>query len=183
MSFSFRMINPPEADPSYKPLVADAPDYYQVNSIGMEILYTIMSAGSMLDEDCEPPNFDEALPEWMDEERVEEVMDALELGDAPDPPLTNKEREAIAQARLAQKILLQVQSPTSGRVPAFKFGSNDGWVITPKECAIITSEAARIRADPELLSRVCPTGERRLLLESWAEFVRVAETADGLTVS
>lgn len=183
MSFSFRMISPPQPDASYTPLIADAPEYYQVNNNGMDILYSVMTTASVLDEDCEPPDFDETLPDWMDEERVEDIMDALEFGDEPDPPLTEKEREAIEQARNAQETLLQTSSPNQGQVPAFKFCSNDGWVVNAAECKAIHSAIVSLKEDPEALATACQTNEAKAVVESWGEFVRVAETVGGFTVS
>lgn len=183
MSFSFHMLNQPAPDPTYKPLVPDAPDYYQVNHHGMKILWNILSAGSLLDEECEMPDFDSTIPEWMDQDRLEEIMDAIEFGDEPDPPMTDEEREAIEAAKQAQDSLVRIQSPHPGKIPAFKFGSNDGWMVSPEECHAINSVISSIKSNPDKLSEVCPTDESKAVLESWGEFVRIAETAGGFIVS
>ncbi|MCA9099426.1 MAG: hypothetical protein KDA36_13610, partial [Planctomycetaceae bacterium] len=90
---------------------------------------------------------------------------------------------AIEQAKKSQDLLLRTESSTPGKIPGFKFGSNDGWVITPAECRAINSAIARIKSDPDRLFEVCTTEEAKSVLESWGEFVRVSETVGGFTVS
>lgn len=182
MSFTFRMVHPPADDADYQPQVGDAPDCYQVNNQGVRILDNAMSAAGLLDEECESPDFDATIPDGIDEERFEQIVDALEFGDEPDPPLTDVERRAIEQARKDQELLLAVQSPNSGHSPGFKFGSNDGWIITPEECAAIGVAMAELMADPDQLAEICPTDESKAVIESWCEFVRVAGPAGGFVV-
>ena len=46
-------------------------------------------------------------------------------------PLRPAEDEAALLAWRSQR------SPNPGKVPAWKFSSNDGWVVTPEECALL----------------------------------------------
>jgi hypothetical protein len=109
-------------------------------------------------------------------------MDSLESGEEPDPPMTEEEREAMREAEAAQEVLLETRSPNTAMVPAFKFGSNDGWVITADECAIIGSAIERMLAHEQERMKACPTDEARALLEDWLRYVRVAEETGGFTV-
>jgi hypothetical protein len=182
MSFHFQMRAKPQPAASYKPMLADAPEMYQVNNYGMELICRALSVANILDENCESPDFDATLPDWLSPERVDEITDALEFGDEPDPPMTEKERNAIQEAETAQQALLETRSPNSGKLPAFKFGSNDGWVVTAEECAIICSAIERILTNDHQRKSACPTDEARTLIENWWQYVSVAQGTGGFTV-
>jgi hypothetical protein len=182
MSFLFRMRATPSPSSTYHPMMPDTPEIYQVNNQGMGIICRALSASKVLDADCECPSFDATLPEWLKPRRVDEIMDALECGDEPDPPMTDEEKQAIDEAQLAQERLLETTSPKPGMVPAFKFGSNDGWVVTANECKSIGLAMERLLADDQLLNSVCPAGDSRSLLVDWRNYVHVAEETGGFTV-
>jgi hypothetical protein len=163
-------------------MLASATELYQVNNRGMDIIYRALFAAKILDEDCKRPNFDATFPGWLSPSRVDDIMDALESDEEPDPPMTEREREAIREAQAAQEALLETRSPKPAMVPAFKFGSNDGWVVTADECAIIGSAIEHMLADEQQLTNACPTDESRALLENWLQYVRVAQGTGGFTV-
>jgi hypothetical protein len=100
----------------------DAPDYFRLNIWGMATMRAIMArSGVMLSADC-------VWPEHPGDEHFDDDGE----------PLTPKGRAF----RDAVEAVLR-QSPEQGKVPFFKFGSNDGWVITPEECRAL---AAGLRA-------------------------------------
>lgn len=167
---------------TYQPMLADAPELYQVNNRGLDVIYRALSVAKVLDEDCERPNFDATFPDWLPPERVDDIIDALESGDEPDPPITDEEQGAIEQAQAAQQTLLETRSPKQGMLPAFKFGSNDGWVVSVEECAMICSAIERMLADHQLRSAACPTDDARTLIQNWAQYVLVAQQTGGFTV-
>jgi hypothetical protein len=43
--------------------------------------------------------------------------------------------------------LAALRSKKKGKVPAFKFSSNDGWTITPEDCVIIAYRLLLYLAD------------------------------------
>jgi hypothetical protein len=176
------MRSKPSPSATYEPMLADSPELYQVNNRGMDLIYGALSVAKVLDEDCKRPDFDATLPGWLSPTRVDEIMDALESDEEPDPPMTAQEKDAIKEAEAAQEVLLEIRSPKQGMVPAFKFGSNDGWVVTVDECAIICAAIERILADDQQETAACPTDEARALLEHWLHYVRVAQKTGGFTV-
>ena len=182
MSFHFRMRGTPGSSAEYEPMLPEAPEIYQVNNFGLDTIYRALSTAQVLDERSEPPNFDATLPDWLSPERVDEIMDALDFGDDPDPPVTEEEQTAIREAQVAQQSLLEVTSPHPGQIPAFKFGSNDGWVITADECVIISTALKRVLGERELFNNACPTDESRTLLIQFGQYVQAAGATGGFVV-
>jgi hypothetical protein len=182
MSFDFRMRSQPSPSVAYQPMLADVPALYQVNNRGMDMIYRALSVAKILDEECKRPDFDATFPDWFSPSRVDDIMDALESDEEPDPPMTAEEKEAVKQAEVSQEALLETRSPKQGMVPAFKFGSNDGWVVTDEECAIVCTALERMLADDQQRTSACPTDEARALIEHWLEYVRVAQGTGGFAV-
>ena len=52
-------------------------------------------------------------------------------------PPSKKELEIVTNERARIDILLAKKSSISGKVAAYKFSSNDGWIVTPEECTTI----------------------------------------------
>lgn len=58
-------------------------------------------------------------------------------------PLTDAAQAFVA----AHERVLRASSPIPGRVPWFKFVTNDGWVVSAAEAKILLDEARVVRAD------------------------------------
>jgi hypothetical protein len=79
-----------------------------------------------------------------------------------------------------------------GQVPIYKFSSNDGYVVTAKEAALIVEAMSRHDLfSLEFLTTNFPTfdpanyehlGKTRALIALWIAFNRVAATNDGYTI-
>jgi hypothetical protein len=73
------------------------------------------------------------------------IMDSVELVDwetsAPDWPDYPAGMSDEAYEALSRPLRARI-SPNPLKVPAYKFGSNDGWIVTPAECYLI---AQRLR--------------------------------------
>lgn len=100
---------------------------------GMEVVYAVLSSLSILDNDYPFPQF----PDHPGREHFDEY----------DRPTTPQGRQYIEQWEKAASA-----HGHNGKVPAFKFRSMSGWVVTPEECKII-ADAIR-NADEERIKRV-----------------------------
>jgi hypothetical protein len=83
---------------------------------------------AVLDWDCTLPPPPVVAPTvtaswnaWADGPRQEGV---------PEPP-------DVTEARRAWDAVLATPSPVPNRVPAYKFQSNEGWIVTPAECLLL----------------------------------------------
>ena len=66
------------------------------------------------------------------------------LNYTPHTPWQQDMNEEEVRAVLAQR------APVVTQVPAFKFCSNDGWLVTPEECSLI---AQRLRTSKDVLAQ------------------------------
>lgn len=92
-------------------------EYFRVNIWGMGDLRWEMRAQGLLTSDPEPTDW----PDYPE-------------GAAEDSPEYLAYREARAK-------LIGFDHGTGG-VPAYKFGSNDGWLVTPREIAVVLEKAS-----------------------------------------
>jgi hypothetical protein len=74
------------------------------------------------------------------------------------------------------KALLSTGSGIEGTVPSFKFGSNDGWIVTPVECGII-ARALRMRGPQPDTSYALPPGDI-MVVSGQIMFTRTATATD-----
>lgn len=93
--------------------------YFRANIWGMGTLRYTMYLAGVLDEEAEMPQWPER-PKDLKEERDDDPR-AIEL---------EKQRDATRATR----------STDPGKVPIFKFGSNDGWIVTPEESRLIADK-------------------------------------------
>ncbi|WP_337236069.1 hypothetical protein, partial [Vibrio cholerae] len=56
---------------------------------------------------------------------------------SPEP--VEEEIALFKQAMKEEEALLAQESKKEGNIPIHKFATNDGWIVTPKECEIIAS--------------------------------------------
>ncbi len=66
--------------------------------------------------------------------RAEEIYLFLEENLAVEPVPSEDEIAAFHQAQIDENKLLSQESPKDGMVPVHKFSTNDGWLVTTKEC-------------------------------------------------
>ncbi|MFG2763116.1 hypothetical protein [Streptomyces rubiginosohelvolus] len=93
--------------------------YFRLNIRGMSTCLDWMDVLGMLT--------DEAAPEWPE-------LSAFGLDDWPDSDdddLSDADHRYLAASAA---VLAHEPQPVTG-VPAYKFGSNDGWLVTPAQCA------------------------------------------------
>lgn len=128
--------------------------------------------------------------------RLRELMDQANVLDCfsnhPDWPDSSKAYEADWDEKHPDVIKYEEQadeirsslSPEEGKVPIYKFGSNDGWVVTPEGCYMIAEAVSRyLDENPEYgLPTEIDSHEHRSFYKEWAEFNRKAAELGGYKV-
>lgn len=127
-----------------------------------------LGAAGILDSDMTWPEGPEWPPAGMALDRAEAVL-RLFAPPCDDDPETSVEEvnPTYPELRKMQQYVRQRQQGLSrrsrkqGKVPAFKFCSNDGWHVTPEECLIVASGLyALLRTDAHV--------EERLFVDAFA---------------
>jgi hypothetical protein len=107
--------------------------YFRLNVWGMRWCRDEMAARGML-FDAGP------YPAWPEGDY--DLIDRLRFPEYYDDPLTpEKEREAKTLADAVDAVL-SWHGPEIPGIPAHKFSSNDGWIVTPAECEATVRIAA-----------------------------------------
>ena len=176
-----------------EPKFQDAAGYFHTGGAGIDILAAVMYEAGVLDTENAPPDLDVPWPpEGMKRARAEGVLNSLEE-DAPPatPPATEAERAACMRFKVARDAWAATRSPLPGKVPAYKFGSNDNWFVSPEECGWIAAALDRLLADldedkaEELAERIgWDEGGDALIdwIADWNDYNRVAATHGGYHV-
>lgn len=106
--------------------------------------FDAMSAADLLDFDVGSRDLPAWPPQPLKERRAYQLLELFEQLDPEEPPtLVAKVKPTYAELRIMQKYVFDLQRMRSarsrkrGRVPAYKFLSNDGWIVTPIECLLI----------------------------------------------
>jgi hypothetical protein len=108
----------------------------------MPVMVTAMVAAGAVSDEEEPP----AWPQWPPRSTRSSRKPLLEEAlDDPtrDRELSSDERASVAAARKVLHDVRITPSKHPGMVPAFKFATNDGFIVTAREAAII---ATKLRA-------------------------------------
>lgn len=168
MGMDITMNEPPTpAEIRQAKLDPDSPDYFRFNWSGMHVMVmTMVAAGAVVETDV-APTFPAWPPPGTPEKRKEILGEAL--GDATlDVQLTPPERIVVRDARVTWKKILSTRSKQRGKVPAFKFVSNEGWIVGGDECTVIAKQlaayAAKItQADLDKLDRAYMATQKKLM--------------------
>ena len=168
MGMDITMNEPPTAaEVREAKLDADNPSYFRFNWGGMRVMVTTMvAAGAVVEGDKRP-----ALPTWPPAGTAQERKDILgeALGDPSlEVKLTPPEQIRVRAARRTRNLLLTTHSAKRGKVPAFKYLSNEGWIVAGDECAVVATQlrgyAARItQADLDQLDREYRAAQKNLI--------------------
>ena len=151
MGFDLRILEPLGALPAqYAPQYVDAPEYFRIPVAAMEAMRAALRVADVLDESARTPSF----PPWPPPEAqsdFEPVARAAERTSL-EPPSTATELAALDAYRARRATVLRTTSGDPARVPAFKLGSNDGWIVSaPEAHAIAAGLRAALAADPDAL--------------------------------
>ncbi|MCY1057618.1 hypothetical protein [Nannocystis sp. SCPEA4] len=151
MGFDLQMVRTPAAaDEAELPNSSGIAGYYRFNVWGMNMTVGALEWADAIHYKSAPP-----IPEpelnGIDEDRLFETIEALR-GEAPEtaaPPTEAEVRAARAYVQ-AHEDSVSASSLVDGRVGAYKFQTNDGWLVTPEECVVL---ARKLRQHAELIAR------------------------------
>ena len=142
MGFDMQMVSPPkELPPAYVAQYEDQPGYYRFKTSAMVIMAVVMQSAEILSEDP-APQWPPWPPKNVAPERLKLIEEAVRKGEVT-PGLTKAEQEIVTSAIEASKKVRAARSKNASQVPAFKFRSNDGWIVASEECRIIATRLRR----------------------------------------
>ncbi len=146
MGFDIYMAKRPSELPiGYRPHDVARPEYYRFRASSMAVMLTAMEAAQVAADDPAP-----VWPSWpppsLNATRAPLLEQALRL-QRLDAHLTAPEQQLVLDTLVSRSSVRATRSRLPGRVPAFKFRSNDGWIVSPEECAMIAAGLARYAHD------------------------------------
>jgi hypothetical protein len=149
----------------------------------MSIVCEVMTQAGLLDEQVEAPDLSAVWPpRGIDQDRAEWIAEALSDEEAQiDPPLSQRELTLVRTAQEEMDKLLASRSPAIGRVPAYKFASNDGWIVTSQECELI-SKALTPPLDLRTDGMTDKQKEVLQIISEWSRFNAAAALNGGYRV-
>lgn len=170
-----------------------APETFMMSEDAVSAMMSVLQIMDKLDTD---DSLDEHCFNqiWLKSEltpaRAEEIYLFLEENLAVEPVPSEDEIAAFHQAQIDENKLLSQESGKDGMVPVHKFSTNDGWLVTTKECGWIAEVFS-----PELvsenhfvvsqISELCNMSHRTLeaLLIEWGKFNLFASKHGGYRVN
>lgn len=187
MGYDMHMVKKPKATPEgHSPQYEGQPGYHRFRASAMPL-----TIGAMEWADCvhygSAPGWPE-IPEGISGERLGAVVYFLESGDdsvLEDGPMTPAEEAIAREYARASSEVRDASSLKDGRVGAYKFESNDGWLVHPEECEAI---ATAVRRHAEMIARDFFTdaglsvSDGLAWLKSWADFNALAASHGGYRV-
>lgn len=159
-------------------------DYFRLNIWGMGRYQAAMHELGMIyggDHRADWPEYDVFPNDKASQEAFEQAIDDLRYGDGTTAvtgePL-DKARDYVTKARAALAF-----HPDGGDViPAHKFGTNDGWIVTPDEIkAALAAYQSRDGRDAVIAQHV-GDGERRTYWDQWIDYLERAVNHHGFEV-
>ena len=170
----------------YEQRYAAERSYFRVNIFGMRYFRDAMLLSGMAYES----NADEAGP-WLaypDNDEVEKAYEALQWPQYESEPIERFSQEARDAAALYKRERDEKLSfhPVGGStIPLHKFGSNDGWIVTPAE---IQGALAAWRSlssgerDDALIGAEMIGADWDRRWKQWLQFLELATHCNGLEV-
>nr|WP_314264776.1 hypothetical protein [uncultured Moellerella sp.] len=131
---------------------------------------------------------------WLNSEltpaRAEEIYRYLEERATIHPEPSEEEIASFHQAQSDQQALLSQESSKEGMIPVHKFATNDGWLVTPNECAIIAKIFSQRLIDDNgfviaKIAELCEVQKDQLVIElaEWGKFNKFAIKQGGYCVT
>lgn len=150
-----------KVDAAYEAMDGSDPGYFRLNIWGMGRCYEYMAKRGMVYDAASPGPWP-AYPE---------------LG----PDATDEEEEAAEAKYEELSRPLKAAHPDGGdTIPGFKFGSNDGWIVTPAECA--AALAANAGYTPPTYLDDDGTEKPVTWWDEWLRFLQRGADNEGFTV-
>lgn len=154
------------------------------------LLNALSTADALCDRDApESPPWP-ASGSTLTSERAEAILAHFEGEEPIDPKVSAAEKREWSAYTKARAKWLASKSPQKAKVPAFKFQSNDGWIVDAKESALIAEAIASVLSDDEQFELLCDIldvtrAAQKSVREGLAKFQRFNERCakgDGYTV-
>ena len=139
MGLDLRIVREPDIVPADLPeILRESPAYFR------GVPYEALAAAGILDDEMESAEGPDWPPAGMTKARAEEILRLFERPCDDDPETSVIEtKPTYHELRRMQKYVeesgrtLSKRSRKRGKVPSFKFLSNDGWHVVPEECLVI----------------------------------------------
>lgn len=156
MGYDLQMVRAPASvDEEELPNSSGVPGYYRFNNWGMRMTVGALEWADAIHGGA-APRFPDFPPPGVDVDRAYAALDRLSVApgdetydeDEGDPP-TDAELDAVRTYKIARDLIAAKPSIVDDQVGAYKFASNDGWLITPDECRIL---ARRLRASVDMIA-------------------------------
>lgn len=170
-----------------------APETFMMSEDAVSAMMSILQIMDKLDTD---DSLDEHCFNqiWLKSEltpaRAEEIYLFLEERLAVEPIPSEEEIAAFYQAQVDEGKLLSQESNKEGMVPVHKFATNDGWLVTTKECGLIAEVfSAELVGENHFvisqISELCKISHQKLaaLLIEWGKFNLFASKHGGYRVN
>jgi hypothetical protein len=140
MGFDIQMIEQPKpAELKKIGLAEDSHGFYRVKAAMMPVMVLTMEWAGALAEDDTAPDFPAWPPKDAPADR-KKVLDAAGSDPKAEAQLTPAEKKQLAAAKKATHDAQTVHSKHAGMVPAFKFATNDGFIVTADEAKVISTK-------------------------------------------
>ena len=196
MGYDIFMLQKPErATAGYEPQDEEQPEYWRFNASGMAGMLEVMLKAGVVDRNfAAPPMSDWPPPGMLSDVRAEELAEWAWWGETPEKPPSDSEMQRLQPWLDELERWRRTPSAQPERVPAFKFCTNDGWIVTPDECTRIASGLeAGVARSSGLLGRifgVLPSRRRSGMSHEeaaqwvlqWAGYNRAAAQFGGYSV-
>lgn len=189
MGFDMQLVEEPENYPTdYEPQEPDEPANYRFAAGTIGICLAVMHAAEVLDADQPAPNFPSWPPAGIDAKRASMIRRFMKS------PEQLRERLAPDEYQLVQAYQQELCSVTAvvpsigAKVAEFKFLSNDGWWLSPRECRLIWEGLERLlrMGHEPLFNWLRKEGysevEAREFIRLWAGYNRLAADCGGYRV-
>ncbi len=142
-------------------------DDFNVNYAGCGFIRDVLAELEVLDTATPMPDFPKWPPPGISRDREMATWHAINAGHAIDSVLSPDEERAWRELEATEEVVRRWPSPYPGKVPAFKFQSNDSWLVAPDECASIAQALEAALADFEKGNG--PLSRPNVLLRWWGE--------------
>jgi len=148
MGYDIFMLNKPiELELGYSPQFNDQPEYFRIDSSGMSGMVHLMFKAGILEVETKEPSIPEFPLQYFSKERAEELEEWFFTDVEPENKPTTAEKELLKPLKTKLESIRKTKPVDSNKVPAFKFYSNIGWIISPEECKIISDGLIKAVAD------------------------------------
>lgn len=165
----------------------DAADtnYFRLNIWGMSTMREhLHELGMLAIHYAEHPPFPDASDFGLDDD----TLDDLGVWDLERAERTTHSDERVRKFFTANLETITWSPPDEPGLPVHKFGSNDGWVVTPRDCkgALVALEQAE-KDRPDVVEKIRDhwRGEDKTspsYFDAFVEFIRQAERTSGFEV-